>query len=292
MRLLKLGIYHSVYLRDFYAKQPELKNQSYAVQHDALIADCFGSSDFWTNELNKLNYETADIIANAEFLQKKWAGETRAKFDENEWLFKIATAQIKIFRPDVLLIADYSTFTTDFIKNIRRECPTIRLILGWCGAPYQNLSVFREWDIALSCVPEMVAEFRRQGIQSHHVNHAFAPRILEKIDLNSQPDVDFAFVGSVLKMNQFHIERERLLIELVERTNLQIWSDIESPSNKNSFVRRFAKKIVGRKSPPSNQFIDERIRQRTHSPLFGLEMFHKLRNSRVVFKQSHRYFAG
>ena len=287
MRLLKLGIYHSVYLRDFYAENAELKNQTYAAQHKALIEDCFGSSDFWTSELNKLNYETADIIANAEFLQKKWASETGAKFDERDWLFEIATAQIKSFRPDVLLVADYSTFTADFIKNVRRECPSIRLILGWCGAPYQNLSVIREWDIALSCVPEMVAEFRHQGIESYHVNHAFAPRILEKIDLISPPGVDFAFIGSVLKMNQFHIERESLLLELVERTNLQIWSDVQSPSNnenRNSFARRLAQKIIGRKSPPpSDQYVDERIRRRTHLPLFGLEMFQKLRDSRVVF---------
>ncbi len=68
MRLLKLGIYHLTYLRDFYLKRPELKRQPYAVQHRTLIDDCFGASDFWTNALTKLNYETTDIIANARYL--------------------------------------------------------------------------------------------------------------------------------------------------------------------------------------------------------------------------------
>ncbi len=195
MRLLKLGIYHLSYLRDFYAKRPELKRQPYSVQHRALIEDCFGSSDFWTNALTRLNYKTTDIIANAEFLQISWASENGINFDENDWLFEIAKTQIKRFRPDVLLIADYSTFTADFLKNLRRECPFIRLVIGWCGAPYSDSSVFREWDIALSCVPELVADFRAKGIRSHHVNHAFAPRILNQLNLKSEPGVDFAFIG-------------------------------------------------------------------------------------------------
>lgn len=307
MRLAKLGIYPFTYLRDFYAKRPEFKNQTYAVRHAALIDDCFGSSDFWTDAFEKSGYETIDIIANDEVLQKKWAIENDVN---NNDLFEITTAQIKKFRPDVLLVADYSTFTAEFLRNIRRECPSIRLILGWCGAPYQDLSVMREWDIALSCVPEMVAEFRAENIRSFHINHAFAPRILDKIDAESAPDIDFAFIGSIVKQNQFHIERERLLLELVEKTNLQIWSDIKRPSfrkkSENSARRKafeivsaartagvsdkilknlpLVRKVANWDAPPiSGQFIDERIADRTHPPLFGIEMFQQLRNSRVVF---------
>ncbi len=310
MRLLKLGIYHPEYLRGFYAKQPQLKQQSYSVQHSALIDDCFGSSDFWTSGLTKLNYETADIIANSEFLQMSWASENGFNFDDKNWLFEIATAQIKMFRPDVLLVADYSTFTAIFLKNIRRECPSIRLILGWCGAPYNDFSVFREWDVALSCVPEMVLDFRSKGIRSYHVNHAFAPRILNQLDMKSEPNIDFAFVGSILKQNQFHIERERLLLHLVKSTNLQIWSELKRPSYKqrrNVFARRQAHNIVAaarsagapeqllnalplvRKiarwdSPPVlEQYVDEQIARRTRPPVFGIEMFQQLRNARVVF---------
>ena len=310
MRLLKLGIYYSAYLRDFYAKRPGLKDQTYAAQHAALIDDCFGSSDFWTKAFEKLGYETADIIANAEFLQARWAKENDIRFDENREPFEIAAAQIKKIRPDVLLIADYSVINAEFIRNIRRECPSIRLILGWCGAPYKDLSNIREWDIALSCVPELVAEFRAQNIQSFHVNHAFAPRILDEIDIKSKPNIDFAFIGSIVKQNKFHIERENLLFELIEKTNLQIWSDIIRPSirqkSENSARRKahkivsaarsagisekllnnlpLVRKVAGWDAPPDlEQFIDERIARRTRPPLFGIEMFQQLRDSRVVF---------
>lgn len=310
MRLLKLGIYHPTYLRDFYGERPQLETQAYSIQHDALIEDCFGSSDFWTQGLNKLDYQTADLIANAEPLQKRWARENDLSFDDNNWLFEIAAAQIKKFRPDVLLVADYSTFTADFLRNIKRECASIRLVLGWCGAPYNDASVFVEWDVVLSCIPELVDDFRSRGHRSFHVNHAFAPRILDKLDsTSSSPPVDFAFVGSILKQSRFHLERERILSELVRKTDLQIWSEIKSPSFKrqrNGFVRRKAfeavsaannagvpqnlinalplvRRVANWKPPQTVEpDIDRRITNRTRPPVFGVKMFQLLRRSRVV----------
>lgn len=310
MRLLKLGIYYPAYLRDFYERRGgDFKSKPYAVQHKALIEDCFGSSDFWTRALNELNYETADVIANAEPLQKCWARENDFNFTDADWLFEIARAQIVKFRPDVLFVADYAVFTPEFLRNLRRECPSIRLILGWCGAPYNDLSVFKEWDAALSCIPEMVADFRARGVRSFHVNHAFAARVLKKLDLDAPPLIDFAFTGSIVRRNQFHAEREKLLLELVENTNLQIWSDVKNHSSENtrkSFAVQAAQKAIdsfARKTGVSAARLDalpvlkrlkasasatqsaadfERIARRAKPPVFGLEMFRLLHGSRVV----------
>ncbi|HEY0050886.1 MAG TPA: glycosyltransferase, partial [Pyrinomonadaceae bacterium] len=218
-------------------------------------------------------------------------------------------AQIKKFRPRVLLVADYSTFTADFLKNIKRECPFIRLVLGWCGAPYNDASVFGEWDIVLSCIPELIADFRSKGHRCFHVDHAFEPRILDKLDSAQPPSVDFAFVGSILKQSRFHIERERILSELVRHTDLQIWSEIKRPSFKQqrkAFVRRKASEAVAaannaglprnlinalplvrrvaqwKPTPIAEQDIDGRIARRTRPPVFGVKMFQLLRDSRVV----------
>ncbi len=301
MRLLKLAIYPLSYLRVFYARQPDLEKKSYAVQHKKLIGDCFGSSDFWTNALIECGFETLDIIANAENLQRTWATENDFNFDEKN-LFGIAAAQIKKFRPDILLVADYSMIDAAFLKNIRRECDSIRLILGWCGAPYADLSVMREWDIALSCVPEMVAEFRAQGIESFHVNHAFEPRILEKLDLQKSPDEDFIFIGSIVKKQKFHLEREKLLLELIKKTDLQIFSDIKPPPQQADFISNQTAALVKlsekaglppkilRKIPFARRFssefdenIDRRIASRVYPPLFGVEMFQTLHDARIVF---------
>ncbi len=179
MRLLKIGVYYSSYLAQFYSIRPNLASESFALQHSQLIYDCFGSSDFWTTALNKLGYETCDIVANAEPLQKMWAEEQGFVFDESNWLFEITAAQIRKFRPDVLLVADYTTVTADFLIHLKSVCPSIRLVLGWCGAPYRDDSIFCQCDVVLSCVPELVGQFEKEGHVSRHVNHAFDPRILD-----------------------------------------------------------------------------------------------------------------
>jgi spore maturation protein CgeB len=309
MRLLKIGVYYSAYLQQFYAGRAHLAAQSYELQHAALIEDCFGSSDFWTSALNDLGYQTCDLIANAESLQKRWAAENNFAYAEDNWMFDILAAQVKAFGPEALIVADYSTLTPAFLQRLRGENAKLRLVLGWCGAPYRDPAIFRAWDIALSCVPELVEDFRRQGLQCFHVNHAFAPRILKQLDTSAAPPVNFAFIGSIVKSNQFHEQREKILLELVKKTGLQIWSEIKRPTvqerrrlraqrlaydgvraagrigipqsvlNAAPLIRRAARI---RTRPALSEYVDERIARRARPPLFGLRMFQQLHQSKVA----------
>ncbi|MGB8509358.1 MAG: glycosyltransferase [Pyrinomonadaceae bacterium] len=289
--MLKIGVYYPAYLEQFYAGRPGLAALPYDAQHAALIDDCFGSSDFWTTALAELGYETRDLVANAEPLQKRWAAERGLSFAQDNWLFDIAEAQIRDFSPDVLIVADYSTVTAAFLRRIRDACPTIRLVLGWCGAPYGDGAVFGECDIVLSCVPELVAHFRAEGHRSRHVNHAFEPRVLKKIDLTATSSADFVFIGSIVKADQFHLEREKILSRLVKETGLQIWSESgpqQQPdppqsvtANLGRAARRAARLFVGGASKTSSS-LDEHIARRARPPLFGLAMFQQLHDSRVA----------
>jgi hypothetical protein len=287
MRLLKIGVYYPAYLEQFYARRPGLAALPYAAQHAALMGDCFGSSDFWTRALSKLGYQICDLVMNAEPMQKAWAAERGRTFGEENWLFEITAAQVADFRPDVLIVADYSTVTAAFLCHLRDVCPSLRLVLGWCGAPYRDGSVFAECDVVLSCVPELVAHFCEQGIRSRHVNHAFEPRVLERIDTTAAPTTDFVFLGSIFKSNQFHLERERILTRLVEETDLQIWSEagVAQPRVRMTFggaARRVARLFLGDGSNSQPMPVDERIARRARPPLFGLAMFQQLHDSRVA----------
>lgn len=317
MRLLKIGVYYSAYLEQFYLRFPNLASQTYSVQQAALMDDCFGSSSFWTTALGNLGYETCDLVLNAEPMQRMWATEQGLKFDESHWLFDIAAAQVEAFRPDVLLVADYSTVTAEFLRHLRAICPSIRLVLGWCGAPFRNGSIFKECDIVLSCVPELVSRFQENGHRSRHVNHAFDPRVLEKIDVTTPTNTDFVFLGSIVKSEQFHIDREKILSKLVQETELRIWSDAgqqgsspdpqSMPSNirtvddgraiaptrpsnglgrisqlpLGSITRRASQLIFGSQQSPSSP-VDLSVKLRSNPPLFGLKMFQQLHDSRVA----------
>lgn len=262
MRLLKLGVYYSTYLDNFYRVNASMASAPYAVQHSALMDDCFGSSDFWTTALACQGYETCEIVANARPLQQGWATENGLKFNDDTWLFDISVAQVVAFRPDVIIVADYSTFTEAYVRRLRDVCPSIVLVLGWCGAPYNDPSVFRAWDIVLSCVPELVKGFRAKGHSSQHLHHSFDPRVREKVTLAHRSQCDFSFVGSIFKADQFHMGRDLIVSYLLERTELELWSEAASSYG-----------LAG-------DFAAGRL-NRLHGAVFGRAMYQRIADSRV-----------
>lgn len=308
MRLFKLGVYYPNYLRQFYDERPGLSAASYADQHTALIQDRVASSNFWSQALCRIGYETFDSIANAQPMQQQWAVEHGIPFDDN-FVFNISCAQIRQFRPEVLLVADYSTFTAAFLDEVRANCPSVRLVVGWCGAPYHDVSVMRAWDIALSCIPEMVAEFRALGLNAHHVNHGFEPRILEQLRPRSKSTSPFTFLGSIVRAPRFHEEREGILLRLVQSTPLEIFSDVgvtAAPAARLSQLQRISDRTVrlAKRAGMTGAVLDkvpwlsaamQRSGRAAHVPalppqvvararkaLFGLNMFQKLRESDVT----------
>lgn len=224
MRLLRLTTLYPSYVKRFYAVHPELATKSYAEQKAALDYDAFGWADFWKNALNPLGYELMEVPANVESLQKAWALENGVSAGSPNWMLDIAREQVKSFQPDILFLDDYATFTYSWITELKQACPSIRLTLGWCGAPFNDPTVFKAYDIVLSCIPELVEKFRQMGHRSEHLNHAFEPRILSRVGPSSEPTIDISFVGSIVRGNRFHGERERLLERLVQATDVQLFT--------------------------------------------------------------------
>jgi len=308
LRLQKLSTLPQTYLQRLYSRNSELNTQPYAKQFEALVSDCVGWADFWSVALQKLGYEVDEIVGNVEPMQRTWAKENGIKPDEGSWLFQIVSEQVKAYEPEVLFIHDYSTFTASFLQKLRAECASIKLIVGWCGAQYSHAGVFREYDVVLSCIPEMVRDFQRDGHCAYHVNHAFEPRILTKIDLNQEPTIDFSFIGSIVLRSQFHLQRAKLLRELAERSQLLIWSDLFRPSygqRSGAAMRRVAYDVVqslqragvskrglgqlpvvGKATtwesrPALLKYVGGAVARRAQPALFGLAMYQQLHDSKV-----------
>lgn len=309
MRFLRLDAIYPAYLRQFYDKHPQLAGEPYANQHAALLRDAAHWADFWSTALAKLGYETTDILGNADTMQRTWARENNVAFTEDNWLFEIVAAQIKAYRPDILFLSNHHTYTAEFLRQLKRECPFLRRIVGWCGAPFSDVTAFREYDLLLSCIPELVEKFRQLGFRTQHLNHAFEPRILERIDAHRPPHIDFSFVGQIVRRDAFHLERERLVGALVRKTNLQVWANLEYvPAQvrwyhatrklgyrgvealrwlgvSELFLETFgptAKLIRWRKRSNHSHLVDQRIARDAHTPVYGLDMFQLLHDSRVT----------
>lgn len=310
MRLIRITTNYPAYPQKFYHSRPQLKDQPYSVQYRALMDDCFGWADFWTHALGKLGYKVWEPVGNVEPQQKAWAQEHGIVYDEDNWLTDIIAAQVKYFRPDVLFVNDYHTYKKEFLDHLRSECPSIRLIVGWCGAPYMDANVFKAYDVVLSNVPSLVEHFRSNGHCGEQMRHAFEPRILDKIQMTLQKTVAFSFVGSIVKAKGFHSEREKLLRYLAQNSCLQIWSDIQAPPideyrrlvklrSKYATVRRLGKlpggnlplRILSRfrnllndsDEPNTSDYIAIEIAEKAKSGLYGLAMYQMIHNSKVTF---------
>jgi len=281
---------------------------SFAEQHAVLMANASGLADFWSVAFAKLGYEMIDVVSNAETMQKAWAKENGFSYTKNNWLLEITTAQALAFKPDVLFVNDHVTFSASYLKYLKSACPSIRLVLGWCGAPYRDPSVFKEYDIVLSSAPELVQHFIDEGHRSYLIRHAFDPRILSKLGHANPTPVDLAFVGTLAKKQGFHREREALLLHLLEKTPLQVWAMLaHDPYRLRANIRsrqwiydfvHAAKRtgipepmlrigLLGRalswKGRPSlPPPFDPRLVRAARPPLFGLEMFAQLAHSRIT----------
>ena len=278
---------------------------TYREQYDAFAFDSFGWADFWGAAMAPLGYEVREVWAHAEPMQRAWATEFSSSVDE-EWIHTIPLAQIEAIKPDVLFMDEYTTFSANWIAAARRRAPSIRLVLGWCGAPFVDASVFSAYDVVLSNIPELVESFRTAGHEARHVNHAFDPRVLDRMSPASGPPIRASFIGQIERSANTHGARERLLSSLAAVEDLSVFSPVERPSY-SAWGRAIAKRalydmaraakhtlpgrvvrripLVGRASRwPSAplQPVGGALSKVLHPPVFGLDMFDTLRRSSVT----------
>ena len=309
MRLIRICTNYPTYLKQFYANQKGLADEPYEVQYKRLVADCYGWADFWTHAFGKLGYEVWEPVANAESMQKKWAHENSFQFDEHDWLRDILIAQVKHFKPDILFSNDYHTFDYHFYERLRQECPSIRFIIGWCGAPFKDSKVFDAYNLVLSNIPKLVDHFRNNGHRCEHVHHAFNPLILDKLKKNEGKNKDFTFIGSIVKQPYYHNQREQLLKYIVKRNQLEIYADLKCPGKFKSKVFLLRQNLYGLAEAFAqiricrdlmtaisaienrinksglfnpNKYIDFSIVSKALSALFGLRMYQMLFDSKIT----------
>jgi spore maturation protein CgeB len=304
MKISALITKSTQYAEYLYTRRPGLRDKPFDNQHEAFVDDTFGGSEIWSSGLLKFGYQSQRIYSNVPSLQKRWALEQGIGYSETSWIEEISLAQMKRYKPELLFVSNHNAFTPEYIKTLRIEVPSIKLILGWCGSPYNNQSIFSQYDIVLSNIPELVTDLNQAGFHCFHLNHGFDPRALERINRNNNMTEDFTFLGSVVKATEFHNEREILLIKLLELTELKVYSSVGVTSKKQKAKtilidmlfwlqkrlglinsnNRYANKISKMKTSRNfdNQ-LNRNIIKKSNPPVFGVDMFQKLNDSKITF---------
>ena len=266
MKFLIVDAYHPGFLDSLYASTPNLADAPYTEQRDLLMAQRFGTSNYYSRNLERLDHEAAEVVVNCHPLQISWAQEAglrlRRKFRRptylgvalpwltRDWMYQVLMAQVKMYRPDVIYFQHPGGTDPAFLAEIRSY---VRLIVMQIASPLMRWANLRNYDLALSSFPHFVERFRQQGLRSDYFRLGFEPEILEDLKRTTMHDV--VFVGG---FSRNHTERIKFFEEFAQRQGLEWWG--------------YGEKNLGANSP---------LRATYHGASWALDMYQKLYNARI-----------
>jgi spore maturation protein CgeB len=311
-RIVKITSFYRDYLADYYRRKPNIIEKSYEAQLSDIMSEGFAWADFFSRHLTKLGNESFEIIRNAEPLQKAWAKENGCISDN------ILLNQLKKLKPEVVFFQDTLNYPGEFVKNIRKEIPSVKLVIAHVCSPYsyEQLELFKSFDIVLVCSPGFQNYFDRHGIKNHLFYHGFEHTLLPKIQENANSDEnDILFVGSFFQSKAFHDSRLKL-VEFILREGLPltIYSDIRKQSpidlrllqmtflsvkvlrilSLNKIIRNLSalrKAALLDEYPKGNDFSTNFISHLHNRSIYGIEMLRLLSRSKICLN-SHGGVAG
>jgi spore maturation protein CgeB len=282
MRLQRITLNYDAYLEDFCRRHSGLQSLSYTDQYKLLMADAFGWADFLTRNLEPLGWEVWEPVTNFQAHQKRWAAEKGMRVSDRGWLHEIAGMQIEQFAPDVLFVDSFKAFPPEFISEIRSRVPSLRLVVGWCGAPPGDYGIFKGFDLTLSNIPIIVDNLRRRGHRAELLPHSFETSLLGRLAARER-SLDFTFSGSIFLGSGIHDHRLRQLAEILKKSNLQVYASITKPKMQEvlALLRRSRFSDLRRQL---SQLLDQTIvAKKAYPPVFGMAMYEMLSNSRVTY---------
>jgi spore maturation protein CgeB len=189
-------------------------------------------ADSLAHAMRDIGNESSQILYNLEVLQKLWAAENDVSYREETWPQEIALAQIKAYRPDVVMIQGLHrdpTFTLVPTQMFRDECPFVKLVVATSGFAMEP-EVARFVDIVVANAPVLCEHYRDAGVSTELVYHAFDDRVpdqlaaYQRIKSNTDELYDFTFSGSTgYGWREGHKSRYYDLVYLVVATGVKLW---------------------------------------------------------------------
>ena len=276
MKIFVLDTYYPRFLDRLYQSRPELGDCTYDEQRGSLLAQCFGTSDYYSSHLTAMGHDAQDLIVNCTPLQTTWAKEHGVRYSAlamkvpqrllrlpvvGPWLsslpglVEIAVAQVKDARPDVLYCQDLWFLPPQKMAELK---PYVKRIVGQIASPLPPQPYLQAYDLILTSFPHFVPRLRAMGIASEYFRIGFDPRVLDLLG-PVEKDVDVSFVGGI---SRHHGKALPMLEHLANQTPIQFFG-------------------YGASGLPSSSPIKARHR----GEVWGLDMYKALARSRVTLNR-------
>jgi spore maturation protein CgeB len=281
VKVLILDTYYSGFLQTTYRQITDLASRAYADQLDRLLAQAFGTADFYSRHLCEMGVEAVDVIGNCAPLQLRWADENSAPtgagarrrgilrrvlgrlrsghptldFAGPAEVEAIVLEQVRAFAPDVLYCQNVSFLSPPALVEAKRST---RLVVGQIASPLPSREFLEAYDLILTSFPHYVPRLRALGVASEYFRIAFEPRVLDRLGpvRRHRP---VTFVGGI---SPAHANGNRLLEALVRRLPLEVFGYGMETLRAESEVRRHH-----------------------HGEAWGLAMYHVLAESQITINR-------
>jgi hypothetical protein len=275
LRFLFLNTDYPEFLRDLYAEHPGLEELPYEEQMRVRNESLFGVADFYPANMCKLGHEAHGIHVNNEFMQKMWTREHGltspdwrwqfrlrrkvvpwvSRLRNRDWFYDILAAQIKHYKPDVLLNQAMDGISGSFLKEIK---PYVKLLAGQHAAT--QLVEFEDWnvyDLVISSFPPTLKWLGERNVPAELHRLGFDERTLIALQNQDRGEtIPVSFVGS---LGEIHQSRMVLLERLSEKVPLVIWGPT-----------------------PDVGFSESRLANCYRGTAWGIDMYNVLRNSLIT----------
>lgn len=291
-----------------YEREPRLAQASYAEQLRAYCEDLSSYAGAMARYLEPKGYEVMEVYTDIQPLQRAWAREHDVTWNPATWLKSIPLAQAKWFRPDVVYSYDSRNLDFAFLRNLKAECASVKAITGFICSPSFDVPTFREYDVVLTCTNEYMEGFVRDGLKVEFMRHVFDPYVLTRLVGDCAAQHDVVFSGAVWRSAGGHGQREEVLEALARMPNAEMYSAQASLSDTGDLVDTFLRRgvyavhramaavglprpvrrrlpLIGKAATwsewPMRQ-VSKNIRAKARPPVFGLDMFQLLHDSKVA----------
>lgn len=215
---------------------PNLHEQNYTDQKKAIDNHISIWASGWEKALEEKNIPVLTIPTNIPLLLEKWAEENNLPLLER---LQIIIEMLKRFLPDVLF---YDLYDGDLLKQIKVNIPSIKLVALWKGSPPVGMEIFNHVDLTISCAPEEVEHLNKIGIKSEHLHHAFNKNVLNS-ESQINKEFELIFIGQIYRAVGFHLNRDKILREIVKEMELKIFSSANE-LGVSDFLYHIAKKLA------------------------------------------------
>ncbi len=187
----------------------------------------------WSSSMRELGNESADILMDVRPLQEVWCKENgvRVDFSKRLWMEQVLLAQIVMYQPDVVYLQGgaFQRVSKNLRARIRSKVPSVKLITGFWGdeltgeAHYKQ--AFSGVDVVFTASRAYSEKFSLAGIDACLLGWGFEPNsmTIEQTCSNSTEEYDLVFLGSTGFGSDLHRGRYNDLVDIMEKTILQIW---------------------------------------------------------------------